>query len=83
MFAKCKKILDRSLELLVTVAMTVLVLDVVWQVFTRYVLNDQSSWTEELATFLMIWVVKLLSSIPGGLRKLKLHWKFQYKAWKM
>jgi len=62
-FAKCKKILDRSLELLVTVAMTVLVLDVVWQVFTRYVLNDQSSWTEELATFLMIWVGLLGASV--------------------
>ena len=63
MFAKCKKILDSSLELLVTVAMTVLVLDVVWQVFTRYILNDQSSWTEELATFLMIWVGLLGASV--------------------
>lgn len=63
MFAKIKKVLDRSLEVLVTVSMGVLVVDVVWQVFTRYVLRDPSSWTEELATFLMIWVGLLGGSV--------------------
>ena len=36
MFAKAKKVLDKTLELLVTVSMGVLVVDVVWQVLTRY-----------------------------------------------
>jgi len=63
MFTEIKKVLDRSLEVLVTVSMAVLVLDVVWQVFTRYVLQDPSSWTEELATFLMIWVGMLGASV--------------------
>ena len=63
MFAKVKKILDRALEVLVTVSMTVLVVDVVWQVFTRYILRDPSDWTEELATFLMIWVGLLGTSV--------------------
>jgi TRAP-type C4-dicarboxylate transport system permease small subunit len=63
MFRKVKKLLDRSLELLVTVSMGVLVVDVVWQVFTRYILRDPSSWTEELATFLMIWVGMLGASV--------------------
>ncbi len=63
MFAKVKKVLDRTLEVLVTVSMGVLVLDVVWQVFTRYVLKHPSSWTEELATFLMIWVGMLGASV--------------------
>ncbi|MHC4418855.1 MAG: TRAP transporter small permease [Planctomycetota bacterium] len=63
MFAKVKKILDRALEVLVTVSMGVLVVDVVWQVFTRYVLRDPSDWTEELATFLMIWVGLLGASV--------------------
>lgn len=63
MFTKIKKVLDRSLEVLVAVSMAVLVLDVVWQVFTRYVLQDPSSWTEELATFLMIWVGMLGASV--------------------
>lgn len=63
MFAKLKKLLDKTLELLATVSMAVLVLDVVWQVFTRYVLKNPSSWTEELATFLMIWVGMLGASV--------------------
>ncbi len=63
MFEKIKKVLDHSLETLVTVSMGVLVLDVVWQVFTRYVLKNPSSWTEEFATFLMIWVGMLGASV--------------------
>jgi TRAP-type C4-dicarboxylate transport system permease small subunit len=63
MLAKAKKILDKSLELLVTASMGVLVLDVVWQVLTRYILKNPSSWTEELATFLMIWVGLLGASV--------------------
>jgi TRAP-type C4-dicarboxylate transport system permease small subunit len=62
-FAKAKKALDKTLELLVTVSMGVLVVDVVWQVITRYVLKHPSSWTEELATFLMIWVGLLGASV--------------------
>ncbi len=56
-----KKILDKTLEVLVMVVVAVLVLDVLWQVFTRFVLKHPSSWTEELATFLLIWV-----SLLGG-----------------
>jgi len=63
MFAGVKKILDRSLEVLVATSMAVLVLDVAWQVFTRFILKDPSSWTEELATFLMIWVGMLGASV--------------------
>jgi TRAP-type C4-dicarboxylate transport system permease small subunit len=63
MLSKVKKYLDKTLEALVTVSMGVLVADVVWQVFTRYVLKNPSSWTEELATFLMIWVGLLGSSV--------------------
>jgi len=62
-FAKAKKALDKTLELLVTVSMGFLVVDVVWQVLTRYLLKNPSSWTEELATFLMIWVGLLGASV--------------------
>ena len=48
--------LDRGLEGLVATIMAVLVLDVLWQVFTRFVLRNPSAWTDELATFLLIWV---------------------------
>lgn len=63
MLVKIKKTLDRTLESIVSVSMAVLVLDVAWQVFSRYVLRSPSSWTEELATFLMIWVGLLGSSV--------------------
>ncbi len=33
-----------------------LVLDVVWQVATRFILRDPSKWTEELARMILIWV---------------------------
>ncbi|MBC8400369.1 MAG: TRAP transporter small permease [Candidatus Marinimicrobia bacterium] len=36
--------------------MTLIVLAVTWQVFTRFIIQDPSSWTEELARFLLIWI---------------------------
>lgn len=41
------------LLIFLTVAM---VLDVSWQVFTRFIMRNPSSFTEELATFLLIWI---------------------------
>ncbi|MEO0510659.1 MAG: TRAP transporter small permease [Verrucomicrobiota bacterium] len=51
----------RLLEVILIVAMATLVLDVLWGVFSRVFakwgwLDSQSSWTEELARYLMIWV---------------------------
>ncbi|HEV58845.1 MAG TPA: TRAP transporter small permease [Phycisphaerales bacterium] len=60
---RVKKVLDAFLEILLTVVMGVLVLDVVWQVVARYVLGQPSSWSEELATFLMVWVGMLGASV--------------------
>jgi TRAP-type C4-dicarboxylate transport system permease small subunit len=36
--------------------MAVMVLDVTWQVFTRFILRNPSGFTEELAGFLLIWI---------------------------
>lgn len=58
-----RKTLDRSLETLVVLVMGVLVLDVSWQVFTRFILKDPSVWTDELATFLLIWVSLLGAAV--------------------
>ncbi|WP_254843567.1 TRAP transporter small permease [Shewanella sp. UCD-KL21] len=41
--------------------MALLVLDVTWQVLTRFILPQPSSFTEEVARFLLIWV-----SLLGG-----------------
>ena len=48
--------LVRALEGALGLAMAVLVLAVVWQVVSRFVINRPSSWTEELARALMIGV---------------------------
>ena len=48
--------ISRVLEVFLIILMAVMVLDVTWQVFTRFVLKDPSSFTEELAGFLLIWI---------------------------
>jgi TRAP-type C4-dicarboxylate transport system permease small subunit len=47
------------LEWILIVAMATLVLDVLWGVLSRHLLSTQSSWTEELARCLLIWVSML------------------------
>ncbi|HPY78277.1 MAG TPA: TRAP transporter small permease [Anaerohalosphaeraceae bacterium] len=61
-----KMILDRAIESLVMIVVAILALDVLWQVFTRFVLNHPSSWTEELAIFLLIWVALLGAAVALG-----------------
>ena len=63
MFKTIKKVLDRSLEVLIMVVMAALTVDVLWQVFTRFVLKNPSTWTEELAIFLLIWVALLGAAV--------------------
>lgn len=58
--------LNRILELLLISLMTVLVLDVLWQVFSRYLLSSPSSFTDELAGFLLIWVGVLGAAYVAG-----------------
>jgi TRAP-type C4-dicarboxylate transport system permease small subunit len=47
---------DKLLEVLLVSLMSVMVLNVLWQVFTRFVIGRPSSYTEELARYLLIWV---------------------------
>ena len=68
MISFSRKILDRSLSILVAILMSVLVLDVLWQVFTRFILENPSSWTEELARYLMIWVGLIGAAYAAGRR---------------
>lgn len=51
-----RNIVDKILEIFLVVIMAVLVIDVLWQVASRFILNDPSSFTDELAGFLLIWV---------------------------
>ena len=61
-----KLILDKFLEVLLMVSVAVLAVDVLWQVFTRFIMGKPSSWTEELATFLLIWVSLLGAAVALG-----------------
>jgi TRAP-type C4-dicarboxylate transport system permease small subunit len=48
--------ITKTLSYLLIFLMAFIVLDVSWQVFTRFILKDPSSYTEELAGFLLIWI---------------------------
>lgn len=48
--------------------MGVAVVNVLWQVFTRWILDDPSSYTEELARFLLIWIGLLGAAYAAGRR---------------
>jgi len=54
-----ERVLTKGLELFIVSTMALLVVDVVWGVFTRYALGEQAKWTEELARFLLVWVALL------------------------
>lgn len=49
-------VINRGLSTFCIVLSSFLVICVVWQVFSRYVLNAPSTTTDELARFLFIWV---------------------------
>lgn len=62
-------VLDRILSILCIVVCSLLVICVVWQVFSRYVLNDPSTITDELARFLFIWVGLIGAAYGLGQKK--------------
>jgi TRAP-type C4-dicarboxylate transport system permease small subunit len=72
--------MDKAIEWLLVFLMAVLVIDVVWQVATRYILGSASSFTEEIARFLLIWIGLLGSAY--AYRK-NLHLAFDYLAHKL
>ncbi|MGD8778489.1 MAG: TRAP transporter small permease [Ignavibacteria bacterium] len=65
---KLKKIIDGLLEKFLIVILSMLVIDVFWQVVSRYVLMNPSSFTDELARLLLIWVGILGAAYVTGKR---------------
>ncbi len=57
---------DRALEVCLITLMAVNVINVLWQVFTRFALRNPSSFTEELARYLLIWVGLLGAAYASG-----------------
>ena len=60
--------LVKPLEIILIAAMAAMTIDVLWGVFSRYVLGGQSRWTEELAIYLLIWISLLGASLTYGER---------------
>ena len=58
--------INRILEVFLVILMSVLVVDVLWQVASRYILSSPSSFTDELAGFLLIWVGVLGAAYVAG-----------------
>ena len=64
--SRLRHAVDRVLAVTLIVLMGVAVLNVLWQVVTRWLLNDPSSYTEELARYLLIWVGLLGAAYASG-----------------
>ncbi|MBT5186276.1 MAG: TRAP transporter small permease [Kordiimonadaceae bacterium] len=50
------KFMDKILSFTLSTLMALMVLDVTWQIITRFFTDSPSSWSEEVARFLLIWI---------------------------
>ena len=60
---------NRFLEQFLVVIFALLVLDVLFQVFSRYMLGTSFTWTEEFARFSLIWLTILGAAYLNGKRE--------------
>ena len=63
---KIRRTIDNILGHLLVLIMAIMVLNVLWQVFSRYFLGSPSSFTDELARYLMIWIGILGAAFVSG-----------------
>ena len=63
---KTYQVLIKVIETLLVVIFALLVIDVVWQVISRYVVGRSSSFTEEFARFSLIWLTVLGAAHING-----------------
>lgn len=66
---KLRKLLDKFLRVLNVVILSILVLLIVWQVITRYLLGAPSVWSEELASYGFAWATMLGATYVFGKRE--------------
>ncbi len=62
------QLIDSALQKILVALMALIVLVVTWQVITRFLMSSPSSYTEELARFLLIWI-----GLLGGSYALRTH----------
>ena len=53
------KVLNKMLETILAVLVAVMVLGCIWQVATRFILNNPSKYTEEFLRYALIWLTML------------------------
>ena len=58
--------LNKGIEALLVLIFSLLVIDVVWQVVSRYIVGQSSSFTEEYARFSLIWLTVLGAAYING-----------------
>lgn len=58
--------MDKIMRFLNAVAFAILTLLAVWQVVTRYFLDNPSTWSEELASYMFAWVTLLGAAYVFG-----------------
>ena len=61
-----RKFIDACLEKLLILILLIMLLAVVWQIFSRYIFNIPSTVTDELATFSLIWLGLFGSAYATG-----------------
>ncbi len=61
-----RKLIDSILEKSLVVLMALMLIQVLWQVFSRYIIRIPSSFTDELSRFLLIWIGLLGASYATG-----------------
>lgn len=61
-----RKTIDKILANFLVIIMTIMVINVLWQVASRFILGSPSSFTDELARYLMIWIGILGAAYVSG-----------------
>lgn len=74
---KIKLKIDKIIELVLMGLLSLMVFNVSWQVFSRFILGDPSSWTEELTRYSLIWLGMLGAGYVTGK---KMHLAIDYFA---
>lgn len=66
--SQIRKILNTILNVLAGGSFILMTVLTCWQVFTRYILENPSSWSEELVSYLFAWMALLGASLVVGER---------------
>ncbi len=58
--------IDKFLEIGLSILMGLMVVNVLWQIASRYIVNEPSGFTDELSRFMLIWIGLLGAAYASG-----------------